>query len=376
MKNNSLGIVEKNFLKFDKPEDILELELGGKLKQYEQAYETYGNLNTEKDNAILIFHALTGDSHAAGYYSENDDKPGWWDNMIGPGKAFDTEKYFIICINVIGGCSGSTGPSSINPDTGRRYAADFPAITISDMVNAQKKIIDILGIKKLYCLAGGSMGGMLALQWMINFPGTYKSAILLATTSILSAENIAFHAIGRQAIMNDPNWNNGNYYDGQVPAGGLSVARMLGHVTYLSDEILKEKFGRKVQNTEQKSSVVNYNIYFQVESYLHYQGKKFVKRFDANSYLYITRALDCFDLTGGTGKLTPVFRNIDSRSLVVSYSSDWLFPSYMSKQIVNAMKSNNADVTYCEIRTNNGHDTFLIETERMTKLIKGFLNNA
>ncbi|HON55878.1 MAG TPA: homoserine O-acetyltransferase [bacterium] len=373
---DSVGIVEKKLLHFNNAEKKLLLDCGQILFPFILAYETYGQLNAKKDNVILIFHALSGDSHAAGYYSEEDKKPGWWDMMIGPGKAFDTNKYYVICSNVIGGCMGSTGPSSVNPQTGKPYCLTFPQITINDMVKAQKMLLDELGIKKLFSVSGGSMGGMLGLQFMINYPDMLDSAILFATTARLSAENIAFNAVGRMAITSDPNWNNGEYYDKQPPDAGLAVARMLAHITYLSREILKEKFDRKLQDKEKYS--YDFNIDFQVESYLKYQGYSFVRRFDANSYLYITKAMDYFDLTDKDGKLTPAFRNLNKnmKVAVVSFTSDWLFPTAMSKMIVNALKSQNIDVTFCEVNSNRGHDAFLLEKEKLTTIVKGFLENV
>jgi len=370
---DSVGIVEKKFITFDKPEQILHLESGANLFPFTLAYETYGELNSRKDNVILICHALSGDSHAAGYYTQSDKKPGWWDIMIGPNKAFDTNKYFVICINTIGGCMGSTGPSSINPKTNKRYCLDFPHITIKDMVKAQRMLLNYLAIENVFCVTGGSMGGMQALQWMVDYPENVKSAILLATTARMSAENIAFHCVGRRAIMSDPNWNNGDYYDKKPPDAGLAVARMLAHITYLSGDILRQKFDRNLQDRDKYS--FDFFTDFQVESYLLHQGERFVNRFDANSYLYITKAMDYFDLTNGTGKLTPVFKNVKCKTAVISFSSDWLFPTWMSKQIVNALKSHNRDVTFCEITTNRGHDAFLLEKEKLTILIKGFLNS-
>ena len=277
--------------------DELALESGEKLGPLTLAYETYGSLNADRTNAILVFHALSGDAHAAGYH-EGDDSPGWWDGMIGPGKAFDTDKYFVICSNVIGGCKGSTGPSSENPQTGRPYGLDFPIITIKDMVNAQKKLIDSLGIDKLLSVAGGSMGGMQALQWAVSYPSRLLSAIPIATTARHSPQQIAFNEVGRQAIMADPNWNNGDYYGGTPPTRGLSVARMVGHITYMSDASMGEKFGRRFKDRLENEK---FEPDFEVEGYLQYRGDNFVKRFDANSYLYITKALDYFDLHNGKG---------------------------------------------------------------------------
>ena len=370
----SVGIVEKKIVTFDKIEQTLYLESGSKLFPFSLAYETYGALNDRKDNTILICHALSGDSHAAGYYTEDDKKPGWWDTMIGPGKGFNTDKYFVICINVIGGCMGSEGPSSINQETGKPYGLSFPVFTIKDIVKSQKMLLNYLGIEKIFCVTGGSMGGMQSLEWIVSFPEMVKSSILLATTARLSAENIAFHAAGRQAIKSDSNWNNGDYYGKEPPNAGLAVARMLAHITYLSSEILKEKFDRKLQNKNSYS--FDFNVDFQIESYLQHQGLSFVRRFDANSYLYITRAMDYFDITNATGKLTESLKNVRAKTFAISFSSDWLFPTSMSKAIVNALKSNNADVSFCEVASNRGHDAFLLETEKLTILFKGFLDNV
>lgn len=370
----SVGIVQKQIVTFDKIEQTLHLESGAKLFPFSLAYESYGKLNDNKDNTILICHALSGDSHAAGYYSEDDKKPGWWDTMIGPGKGFDTNKYFVICINTIGGCMGSEGPSSINPETGKPYGLNFPMFTIKDIVKSQKMLLSYLGIEKIFCVTGGSMGGMQSLEWIVSYPEMVKSALLLATTSRLSAENIAFHAAGRQAIKSDANWNNGDYYEKEPPNAGLAVARMLAHITYLSSEILKEKFDRKLQ--DKKNYSFDFSVDFQIESYLQHQGLSFVRRFDANSYLYITRAMDYFDITNGSGKLTESLKKVKSKTFVISFSSDWLFPTHMSKSIVNALKSNNADVSFCEVASNRGHDAFLLETEKLTILIKGFLDNV
>jgi len=351
------------------------LDCGEILFPYTLAYETYGKLNALKDNVILICHALTGDSHAAGFYKIDDRKPGWWDMMIGPGKAFDTEKYFVICVNVLGGCMGSEGPSSVNFKTGKRYCLTFPQITIKDIVKSQRMLLNYLGIEKVLCVTGGSMGGMQALQWMIDYPESTQTAILFATTARMSAENIAFHSIGRKAILSDPNWNNGDYYDSKPPDAGLAVARMLAHITYLSGEILKQKFDRKLQ--DKKNYSFGFDTDFQVESYLLHQGERFVQRFDANSYLYITKAMDYFDLSAEvSGKLIPAFKKVKTKTVVVSFTSDWLFPTPMSKAIVNALKSQNVDVTFCEIETNRGHDAFLLEKEKLTQLVKGFLSNV
>ncbi|HXK65536.1 MAG TPA: homoserine O-acetyltransferase, partial [Spirochaetota bacterium] len=286
--DTSVGIVQTQYYTFAEPPDEMVLASGKKLGPITLAYETYGTLNESKSNAILILHALSGSAHAAGYHTEADAYPGWWDHYIGPDKAFDTSKYFVICSNVIGGCSGSTGPSSVNPHTGKEYALDFPIVTIQDMVNAQRHLLDYLGIEKLLAVAGGSMGGMQALQWSISYPDRVQSVIAIATAASLSAQGIAFHEVGRQAIMRDPNWNNGDYYHATSPSNGLSLARMIGHITYLSEKLMHEKFGRRLQQAD--IFKFQFDLEFEVESYLHHKGNDFVQRFDANSYLYLTKA--------------------------------------------------------------------------------------
>ena len=372
MLENSIGIVETKYYTFD---ESLTLESGIEFSPVTVAYETYGELNEAKDNVILVIHALTGDAHAAGYHSESDKKPGWWNDMIGSGKAFDTDKYFVVCTNIFGGCSGTTGPSSINPKTGRPYGTDFPVFTIEDTVKVQKKLLDFLGIKKLFCVAGGSMGGMEAMQFPITYPDFVESVILIATTSRLSPQAIAFNAVGRNAIIADVNWNNGNYYESEnKPDRGLSCARMIGHITYLCEEAMYNKFGRRLQNKEHYD--FNFDVDFQVESYLQHQGQIFVDRFDANSYLYITKAVDYFDLVTKYGSLTNAFSKTNARFLVMSFSTDWLFPTTHSQEIVKALMNLNKDVSFCEIQSPCGHDAFLLEYEVQAKIIKSFLANS
>ena len=369
----SVGIVETKY--FTPSSELqVELECGRKLGPITLAYETYGEMNAEKSNCILVCHALSGDAHAAGRHDPSDRKPGWWDNMIGPGRAFDTEKHFIICSNVIGGCKGSTGPQSINPDSGEPYGLDFPMVTIPDMVNAQKVLIDHMGIKQLLCVVGGSMGGMQVLQWTVSYPDMVRLAIPIATTARLSAQAIAFDAVGRHAIMSDPNWNKGHYYGGEIPSRGLEIARMVGMITYLSDSSMHRKFGRDLQD----KTALDYDFVteFQVESYLNHQGDEFVKRFDANSYLYITKAMDYFDLAQPSGELRKELARVKAAFLVISFSTDWLFPSYMSKEIVSALRRNNIDVSYAEIQSEAGHDAFLLEVDTLKHLIVNFLEYA
>ena len=367
--NEGLGLVETKYFTFANPPDELILESGEKLGPVTLAYETYGTLNSDKSNAILILHALTGNAHVAGFH-EGDKDPGWWDNMIGHGKAFDIDKYFVICSNVIGGCQGSTGPSSINPKTNQPYGLDFPLITIKDMVEAQSRLVRSLGISKLLCVAGGSMGGMQVLQWTVSFPEMVQTAIPIATSARHSPQQIAFNEVGRQAIMADPAWKEGNYYGHAAPSRGLAVARMIGHITYMSDVSMAEKFGRRVKEERPEKK---FSPDFEVEGYLQYRGDNFVKRFDANSYLYITKAIDRFDLTNGSS-LEKVFKLASGiKFLVIAFKSDWLYPAYQSKEIVRACKQAQIDVSYCELNSTYGHDAFLIEVEEQEHFIKNFL---
>jgi len=370
-KKRSFGLVKTQFVSFNKP---FVLSSGHKIPSLTVAYETYGSLNSDKSNAILICHALTGDAHAAGYHNPDDRKPGWWDDMIGPKKAFDTEKYFVICSNILGGCKGTTGPNSINPLTNKPYGISFPIVTITDMVRVQKMLIDYLGIPYLKSVAGGSMGGMQVLEWMALYPDLVKSSIVIASTSRLSPQAIAFDAVGRNAIISDPAWNKGNYYKKKKkPDRGLAIARMIGHITYLSEESMFKKFGRKLQN--KKLFSYDHSIEFQVESYLHHQGKVFVERFDANSYLYVTRAMDYFDLVVEYGSLEKAFEKGKGKTLVISFTSDWLFPPKQSLEIVHALQRVGRDVTYCNIESPYGHDAFLLEFCQITRLISNFLSS-
>ena len=362
---NSVGIVTpRNFV----IEEGLKLQCGQVLAPITLCYEVYGTLSKNADNAILIEHALSGDAHVAGYHSPDDEKPGWWETMVGPGKTFDTNKYFIVCSNIIGGCSGSTGPSSINPKTGKRYGMDFPLVTIADMVHAQKKLMDHLKIKKWLCVAGGSMGGMQVLRWALLYPDCLVSAIPIATSSRISPQSIAFNWVGREAIMSDPAWNNGNYEE--QPDKGLAIARMLAHITYLSEESMRRKFGRKLQFS------FDFDKDFSVESYLEHQGMRFVERFDANSYLYITRAIDYFDVTDKTGgDMAKGLEKMKCKCLVVSFTSDWLFPPEQSREMVRGMLKNGLDVSYCNIESSYGHDAFLLEDDTLGRLVSNFLSN-
>jgi len=372
----SVGLVEKRSFTFAAPPNEMILESGKKLGPITLAYETYGELNHDKSNVILILHALSGDSHVAGYYNENDPKPGWWEIMVGPGKGIDTDKYFVVCSNIVGSCMGSTGPSSIDPKTDSPYGLDFPVVTIGDMVRAQKVLLDHLGIERIISVIGGSIGGLQVLEWCVKYPEAVVSAIPLATTTKHSALAIAFNEVARQAIMADPSWKNGDYYSGPKPDLGLAVARMIGHITYLSDEAMRQKFGRRLQDKNDFS--FNFDADFQVESYLRYQGAKFVERFDANSFLYITKAADYFNLENrhGEGSAVKAFSKTAAKFLVVSFTSDWLYPTYQSKVMVQAMKKNSLNVSFCKIEAEWGHDAFLLPNDRLSKLIKGFLEQV
>jgi len=369
--SGSVGLVETQSWTFDDPP--LRLDCGRSLTPVTQAYEMYGQLSPERDNVILIFHALTGDAHVAGYHSPEDPKPGWWDIMVGPGKAFDTDRYAIVCANVIGGCKGSTGPSDMDPETDRPYALHFPMVTIGDMVRAQKRLIDHLGIQRLLAVTGCSMGGMMALDWAVRYPDSVASVLGIATSARLSAQGIAFNEVGRQAIMADVNWCQGNYYDNEVPRAGLAVARMIGHITYLSEEQMHAKFGRRLQ--DRKTFGYDFETEFQVESYLRYQGNRFVERFDANSYLYITKALDYFDLANGHHSLVKALEKVRAHFLVVSFSSDWLYPTSASKELVRALQANGVPTTFLEIPNAYGHDAFLLPNERLSETVSSFLAN-
>ena len=370
---DSIGLVTPHSFTFGEVEPFV-LESGATLGPVTLAYETYGRLNAERSNAILILHALSGSAHAAGYHAADDTHPGWWDECIGPGKAFDTNRYFVICSNVLGSCYGSSGPTAENPQTGRPYGLAFPVVTIGDMVRAQERLLDHLGIERLLCAAGGSMGGMQVLEWAAHHPGRLRAAIPLATTARHSPMLIALSEVGRQAIYADPAWNNGDYYaNGKRPDAGLAVARMVGHITYLSDASMNQKFGRRLQTREQYG--YEFQTEFAVESYLKYNGNNFTRRFDANSYLYVTKAMDYFDLTQPTGSLAAALAGAAAiKFLVVSFTSDWLYPSYHSKDLVRALHTVGADVTYLDIESTWGHDAFLLEVDTMTRLLESFLD--
>jgi homoserine O-acetyltransferase len=353
----------------------LDLDCGQQLLPFQVAYTTYGTLNAEKSNAILICHALTGDQYVA---SRNPvtGRPGWWEIMIGPGKPIDTDTYFVICANILGGCLGSTGPASTNAATGRPWGLDFPVITIGDMVKAQARLIDHLGIEQLFSVIGGSMGGMQVLEWASRYKSRVFSAMPIATAPWHSAQNIAFHEVGRQAVMADPDWSGGSYIDaGKVPRRGLAVARMAAHITYLSEEALERKFGRSLQDRVAKT--FSFSADFRVESYLRHQGSTFVDRFDANSYLYITRAMDYFDIAADNGgKLAKAFEGTQTRFCVISFTSDWLYPTRESREIVQALNAVAANVSFVEIESDKGHDAFLLDEPELFATVRGFLGAA
>jgi len=374
MEKNSVGLVKEQRFTFGSREKPMELESGNVLGPVDIVYETYGEPNDGRSNAILILHALSGDAHAAGHHHPNDKRTGWWDNMVGPGKTYDTNKYWVICSNILGSCKGSSGPGTINPETGKPYGLDFPIITVGDIVEAQKKLIDHLGIEKLYSIIGGSFGGFQVLEWTLRYPQMVRSAVCIASSSNLSAQAIAFNAVGRHAIISDPGWRNGEYYGTPGPVEGLAIARMTGHITYLSGLSMDSKFGRRLQSADRFS--YDFTTEFVVESYLKYQGYRFTERFDANSYLYITKAMDYFDVSRSYGPLNEAFSRVTAKYLIVSYSSDWLFTTEQSREIVRALLYNDRDVSFIEIDSQYGHDAFLLEHEHLTRIIRPFLKNV
>lgn len=358
-----------------------DLEAGGSIAPVDVEYETYGKLNAARDNVILIMHALSGDAHVAGWDSEAEKtgrkwrtgKPGWWDEVIGPGEPLDSERYFIICSNILGSCYGTTGPMDPDPRTGKPYGLRFPLVTVGDWVRLQALLLDHLGIERIYAVIGGSLGGQQALEWALAFPERVENALVLAASARLSPQGLAFHAVGRHAILSDPNFNNGDYYGRPPPAVGLAAARMLGHITYLSDEAMYRKFGRRLQGKSVPE--ISFGIEFEVESYLAHQGKSFVERFDANAYLCILRAMDYYDAAQnwGGGELAVACSRIKSRIMVVSFSSDWLYPPRECEELALAICRNDKPVTYVMVPSNYGHDAFLVETEVMGGLIRNFL---
>lgn len=372
--DDSVGVVRTQTVTLFESPNVLQLECGRDLGPIEVAYETYGNLNDARDNAVLICHALSGDAHVAGYHDKEDNKPGWWDIMVGPGKGVDTDKFFVICCNILGGCKGTTGPSSTNAETGKPWGLDFPVITIEDMVKVEKRLTEYLGIEKLLAVIGGSMGGMQVLEWTVRYPDSVAAAIPIATTTRLNAQSIAFDAVGRSAILADPNFQGGQYHQGPGPDRGLAIARMVGHITYLSEQGMHAKFGRELRDANKYS--YDFGNEFSVETYLDYQGRAFVERFDANSYLYITKAMDYYDLAAQHGNLQEAFKNVQASFLLISFSSDWLFTPQQSRQIVDALLANHKQVSYCDVNSPYGHDAFLLEPETLGRLIGGFLDSA
>ncbi len=355
--------------------DGIDLVSGRRLEHVDIAYETWGELNADRSNAILICHALSGDSHvAAGKDKRGAEKPGWWEVMAGPGKAIDTHKYFVICSNVLGGCSGTTGPGSIDPTTETPYGLRFPLVTVEDMVDVQAALLDRLGVEQLLAVVGGSMGGMQALGWVKRYPERMRTCIGVATTPRLGAQAIGFNEVGRQAILGDPDFAGGDYYGGAEPAQGLSIARMIGHITYLSDESMRAKFGRRLQSRDDLA--FDFVTEFEVESYLAHQGRKFVERFDANTYLYMTKAMDYFDLAAGYGSVAEALAETPVRFLLLTFSSDWLFPTYQTKGLVDAIRRARGEVSFAEIPSPYGHDAFLLEPEEQRRYIEPFLTRA
>ncbi len=371
---DSCGIVARKTFTFAEPPDALTLKSGQRLGPVTLAYETCGALDADAANAVLICHALTGDAHVCGRHDPADERPGWWDDYVGPGKPIDTDRYFVICSNILGSCNGSTGPAGTNPATGRPWGLDFPLVTVTDMVEAQRRLVEHLGIRRLMAVVGGSLGGMQALEWAARHPQMVRGCVPLASTSKHSPQAIAFNEVARQSITSDPNWKDGAYHDGPRPDIGLAVARMIGHITYLSDESMHIKFGRNLQDREDFS--FNFETDFQVESYLHHQGRKFVQRFDANSFLYVTKACDYFDMRilDPEGYAQQAFEGTGTKFLVVSFSSDWLYPTHESRLVVNVLKQKRADVSFCEVTAPWGHDAFLLPNETLATLLRGFLD--
>ena len=370
MSNSSINMIT-NVAEIKEP---LQLDSGNVIKEYNLKYETYGKLNQDKNNAVLICHALSGNHHAAGRY-DNDKKLGWWDNMIGPNKPIDTNKLYVVCLNNLGGCHGSTGPTSKDPNTNKIYGSSFPIVTVSDWVRSQKELMKYLDIPSWRFIVGGSLGGMQAFQWTIQYPLLVQNCIVIAAAPKLTAQNIAFNEVARQAIMKDPDWHNGNYIEkGTAPAQGLALARMLGHITYLSDESMGEKFGRDLKKPKLN---FNYDVEFQIESYLRYQGEKFVTGFDANTYLLMTKSLDYFDPIKDFGdSLNDLFKSVESKYLVVSFTSDWRFPPKRSRELVKLLLDNEKNVSYSEINSEGGHDAFLMDNKDYFEVMKYFIDEA
>ena len=381
---DSVGWISAKTIRLVAADAPMDLELGGQIGPVDVEYETYGTLSARKDNAIFVAHALSGDAHVAGWDKETSTngriwrrrKPGWWDTIVGPGKAIDTKRYFVICPNVLGSCYGTTGPSSVDPKTGKPYGLNFPMVTVGDWVKIHAKLLDALGIARVAAVVGGSLGGQQALEMALAYPDRVERAVVLAAAARLSAQGVAFNAVGRYCILKDPNFAGGDYYSqGNVPDAGLAAARMLAHITYLSDEGMHEKFGRRLQSSSEQKA--GFGIEFAVESYLDYQGRAFVERFDANSYLYITRAMDYYDAAAswGGGSLVEACRRVRARALVVSFDSDWLYPPSDCKDLAFALARNGVKVTYADVPSRFGHDSFLVETQKVGRLLRGFLSH-
>jgi homoserine O-acetyltransferase len=372
-------IAQSQSMLFEAP---LPLQSGASIRGYSLSYETYGTLNADKSNAVLICHALNASHHVAGVYADQPHNTGWWDNMIGPGKSLDTDKFFVIGVNNLGSCFGSTGPMHVNPDTGRVYGADFPVVTVEDWVNAQARLLDALGIEQLAAVMGGSLGGMQALSWTLQYPERVKHAVVVASAPNLNAENIAFNEVARRAIVTDPDFHNGHFYaQGVVPKRGLRIARMIGHITYLSDDVMNEKFGRELREAVTHNATgykySTQEVEFQIESYLRYQGDKFSEYFDANTYLLITRALDYFDPARAFGgDLSKALARASCKFLLVSFSTDWRFSPARSREMVKALLDNRRDVSYAEIDAPHGHDAFLLDDARYMNVVRSYFDNV
>ena len=369
---DSVGLVTPQTRHVNQP---LSLDCGRTLDQYDLIYETYGELNSDHSNAILICHALSSDHHAAGYHSNDDDKPGWWESAIGPGKPIDTRRFFVVCLNNLGGCRGSTGPTSLNPDTKKIYGPDFPVVTVRDWVNSQERLADSLGVQQWAAIIGGSLGGMQVLQWAIDYPDKLRHAVIIASAPKLSAQNIAFNEVARQAIMTDPDFHDGRYTEHNTrPRRGLMLARMLGHITYLSDDAMRAKFGRDLREGKLN---FGFDVEFQVESYLRYQGQAFVERFDANTYLLMTKALDYFDPAADCGgNLSKALKHVQAKSLVLSFTSDWRFSPSRSREIVKALLDGDKTVSYAEIEANQGHDAFLMPIPHYFDVFRAYMERV
>lgn len=376
LDDRSAEIVQTQFVDLFEPPHLMQFANGETLGPVRVAYETYGTLNSDASNAIFICHALTGDAHAAGVHASTDRKPGWWDSFIGPGKGIDTNKYYVICANVLGGCQGTTGPGSINPVTGNRFCLTFPFLTVRDVVTVHSELVRHLGITRLLGVVGGSLGGMQVLEWAVRFPEQVRAAVVLASAPKLSAQGIAFNAVGRRAIYADPGFANGDYYESEGPRYGLALARMVAHITYLSEDSIELKFGRRLQDSNQFAFSMQKETEFQIESYLHYQGKRFVQRFDANSYLYLTRMMDYFDLSDGFPSLDAALAQSRARFLVASYDTDWLFPTSQSRELVSALLHVRRHVSFVELRCPFGHDSFLIDIDPLASLVSPFLERT